>query len=400
MASVSPEAPCDVVICGGGIVAASIAYHLTLRGVQPLIVERTAVGAAASGKAGGFLARSWGDGSVTQQLHHVSFDLHEALAERLGVASYRRIQTLQVRTAPRGARNATQVPAPWLDGEELVSASLLDGPAAQVTPLELTEKLMAAALANGATLRRGTVTGVDTEARGTRLAVTAVRVDGEPVACQRAVVAMGPWSVQAEDWFGDGLRIPLEGIKSASVVYRGDALKAAISAAPYALFCGEDSRHGTHLEVYPRSNGELYVCGIGGSDYVSAQRLRPGGDTESQECVSPDPRRVAAARAAMGGMVKLCAGEPDQTQACMRPCAPDALPILGPVPHVDGAFLACGHNCWGILWAPVTGLAMAELLCDGKASCVDLQPFSAQRFMARGAARGRKQGASEVGEQW
>jgi hypothetical protein len=24
---------------------------------------------------------------------------------------------------------------------------------------------------------------------------------------------------------------------------------------PYALFCGEDERYGTHLEVYPRPNG-------------------------------------------------------------------------------------------------------------------------------------------------
>lgn len=46
-----------MVVCGGGIVGASIAYHLTLRGVKPVVVERSAVASAASGKAGGFLAR-------------------------------------------------------------------------------------------------------------------------------------------------------------------------------------------------------------------------------------------------------------------------------------------------------------------------------------------------------
>ena len=40
-----------VVICGGGIIAASIAYHLTKKGIKPIIVERTSVAAAASGKA-------------------------------------------------------------------------------------------------------------------------------------------------------------------------------------------------------------------------------------------------------------------------------------------------------------------------------------------------------------
>eukprot|EP00961_Rhodomonas_salina_P246522 3330934-Rhodomonas_salina.2 len=34
------------------------------------------VAAAASGKAGGFLARGWGNGA-TRQLHELSFDLHE-----------------------------------------------------------------------------------------------------------------------------------------------------------------------------------------------------------------------------------------------------------------------------------------------------------------------------------
>ena len=41
---------------GGGIIGASIAYHLSLRGVAAIVVEQTRVAAAASGKAGGFLA--------------------------------------------------------------------------------------------------------------------------------------------------------------------------------------------------------------------------------------------------------------------------------------------------------------------------------------------------------
>ena len=393
--------PVDVVICGGGIVAASIAYHLSLRGVKPLVVERSSVGAAASGKAGGFLARSWGDGTPTEALHRVSFDLHEELARTLKLTSYRRIPTLSVRTRARGRASALSAPpAPWLDGEDVVSANQMEGETAQVTPAELTAALLDAALANGATLRKGVVTGIEREKENGR--VTAVLVDDHPVHCSRAVIAMGPWSVQAESWGLGGLKVPLEGIKSASLVFREEALCASVLHSPFALFCGEDSRYGTHLELYPRNDGSLYVCGIGGSDYVDAARLSPGGDTESQECVSPDPKRVAAARSAVAGMSTLAQGEPAVKQACMRPCAPDALPIMGAVPGVEGAFIACGHNCWGILWAPVTGKAMAELIVDGRASCVDLAAFGAERFMPRGAGgRGRKQkGGGAVGEQW
>ena len=78
MAAAKP--PEKIVICGGGIQSAAIAYYLSLRGVKSTIVERSQVACAASGKAGGFLARGWGSGA-TRQLHEVSFDLHEQLAK-------------------------------------------------------------------------------------------------------------------------------------------------------------------------------------------------------------------------------------------------------------------------------------------------------------------------------
>jgi glycine/D-amino acid oxidase-like deaminating enzyme len=260
MASAAETGEHDVVICGGGVIAASIAFYLTRRGVKPLVIERSSVGAAASGKAGGFLARGWGDGTPTEALHRVSFDLHAELAEELQLETYRRIATLQVRTRPGGP--AQSPPArDWLDGPEVASASVMDTNTAQVTPLELTTRLMEAAVAAGAVVRKGVVTGIDIVQSGdTTTRVTAVRVDGEAVPCRRVVVAMGPWSVLAEDWLhGSGLRVPLEGIKSVSVVIRNEQLKAKISAAPAALFCGEDSRYGTHLEwcVCPTPTGTL-----------------------------------------------------------------------------------------------------------------------------------------------
>ncbi len=61
-------APEHVVVLGGGIIGASVAYYLKAAGVRCTIVEREAVGAHASGKAGGFLCRAWGQGD-TIQLH-------------------------------------------------------------------------------------------------------------------------------------------------------------------------------------------------------------------------------------------------------------------------------------------------------------------------------------------
>ena len=45
----------DVLICGGGVIGASIAYFLSCRGVKAIVFESTGVACAASGKSGGFL---------------------------------------------------------------------------------------------------------------------------------------------------------------------------------------------------------------------------------------------------------------------------------------------------------------------------------------------------------
>ena len=62
-------------------------------------------------------------------------------------------------------------------------------------------------------------------------------------------------------------------------------------------------------------------------------------------------------------------------QACYRPVTCDGLPLIGRVPGVEGAYVATGHSVWGILNAPATGEAMAELIADGAARSVDLSPF-------------------------
>jgi glycine oxidase len=66
------------------------------------------------------------------------------------------------------------------------------------------------------------------------------------------------------------------------------------------------------------------------------------------------------------------------TWANFRPYTEDHLPVLGTTP-VRGLVLATGHFRNGILLAPITAQAIAELVATG-ASSIDLTPFSVSRF--------------------
>jgi glycine/D-amino acid oxidase-like deaminating enzyme len=63
------------------------------------------------------------------------------------------------------------------------------------------------------------------------------------------------------------------------------------------------------------------------------------------------------------------------------------------VPDVPNAYVATGHSVWGILNAPATGEAMAELILDGAAT-LDLTRFHPGRLRPLDPARLTRTGAS------
>jgi glycine/D-amino acid oxidase-like deaminating enzyme len=67
-------------------------------------------------------------------------------------------------------------------------------------------------------------------------------------------------------------------------------------------------------------------------------------------------------------------------QACYRPFTQDGLPLIGPAPGVEGAYVATGHSVWGILNARATGEAVAASISDAAARTVDLSPFDPTRL--------------------
>eukprot|EP00979_Chaetoceros_neogracilis_P003936 scaffold687_cov288-Chaetoceros_neogracile.AAC.28 len=423
-ASASAVAPKSIVIIGGGIQGTSIAYQLfkrtdaTTTTIQ--ILEAKAPASAASGKGGGFMARSWGDGGATQGLHHLSFDMYEGLANELGCESYRKLPVLSVSPGKNGngrveqkARNSLGKAMPdWLDGN-MDQIQLMEGGehTAQVTPREFVDRMIEK---SGVNVILGECIGVETVegngndndekdgSNGDERVLKGVKyIDRETqeerfLDADAVVVSAGPWSCQAEDWFDNAVELPMEGVKSTSIVWKQ---RDDTDTDATALFCGEDHRFGTHLEVYPRPDNSIYICGIGGSDYITKEELKTGAYRE--ECNAKDSR-VDAASSAFREMSATYRkeGELDRVQACMRPCPPDAMPYMGKIPGYKGAYINAGHNCWGIAWSPACGVAMSELILEGESTSIDLRPFDPTRFTTRVQGRGRKRRGESVGEQW
>jgi sarcosine oxidase subunit beta len=65
--------------------------------------------------------------------------------------------------------------------------------------------------------------------------------------------------------------------------------------------------------------------------------------------------------------------------AGLREVTPDHLPIIGPVPEVEGFVCANGFSGHGFMHAPAAGRLVAELVLDGRAF-LDLAPLRYGRF--------------------
>ena len=356
--------PMHVAICGAGVIGACTAYFLARRGIDVTVVERCEVASSASGKAGGFLALDWCAGSPLDALARRSFALHSDLRDELnGDWGYQRVSAYSGVIAPKhDQRRRVTARLDWLSDGVIIGAQLsTTETTAMVNPRSFTLGIMRAAQQHGAKLRHGEVTSVSL--RGN--VVEGIDVDGERISADAVVIAMGPWSLRAAAW----LRLPVVfGMQSPSLVY-----DTGTDVAPEALFLDyqDESGDAVTVEVFPRADGTTHVTAFSG------QRPLPMNPAD----VKPDPDDIARLQALCERLSP--AFRPERImarQSCFRPVTQDGLPLIGKLPESEGAYIATGHSVWGILNAPATGEALAELIDLGVAATTDLTPFDPTRL--------------------
>lgn len=364
----------DVIVVGGGVLGCSAAYYLARDRAKVALFEKDSVAGHASGFAFGGVIKALG-GRADDPLDRL-FDYSERLHIELGGSlndesgmdtGYRRNPHVSLaRTAGEAEfyRNIYRSHAEdhsrdvrWLEYGELahiearVSTDLLGGlyvgESYDVEPYRFNVALWQAAERRGGKFYNREVTSL-LESNGR---VTGVRAGGDEFSAGSTIIAAGPWS--GIDSGGALTSLPISPLK-------GQILRLRAPGPPILVSLAWGADYATTKQdglVWTGSTEER----VGFDD-----RPSPGG-------------RDAVLQSALTVLPYLEDAELVQHTACLRPIAPDGLPILGALPGAEGAIVATGAGRNGIQLGPAMGRSAADLALGRKPS-VDLGFADPNRF--------------------
>ena len=362
----------DVIIVGGGVIGASIAFELAAEKLDVLLIDSQQPGREASWAAAGMLSPGPDspDALPLVRLAKESMRLYPefiASVEELSgkTTAFARNGVFEVFTLPNGESERDKMVAQYqtlgLSIEPVATdvarkAEPALGPAVRAAawlPQEATldpRMLMDALLA--ALQNRGVEILVDST-------VSSVMVDGNHctgvVACGRnisakcTVIAAGCFS-GAIDWLGR--YAPTRPI-------RGQLLTLESKSVTLARTLRSNKAY-----LVPRPNGRI-IAGSTLEDAGFEKHVTPAGVRKILDGVLELAPALANAQ-----LVDAWAG--------LRPGTPDRLPILGPT-DIRGLYIATGHYRNGILLAPATAKLLRRWILGGKPE-LETERFSPLRF--------------------
>lgn len=381
-----------VVVVGGGVAGSAVAIELGTRGARVTLVDKDQPGSGATGASAGMLAPQYEAHGPDAAFRFAvkCREVYASFVSRLETLAswkmgYREDGMLVANRTPeeeRGARKDLEFQHELGLRGEIISteeARKIHGGVSQGVESwlwlpgegQVDAQRLAVALADatsgaGVELVRGAeVTAVDIDGGS----VSGVRLSGDrEIQADAVVLAAGAWARQVQ---GLPRELPVWPI-------RGQMLRLVPTEPPaWPLVCSHDGRY-----LVPRENGSILVGStmedVGFDDRVTEE----GRETLAELAATLIPSLADST------IVEAWAG--------FRPMSADQMPILGPDPEMDGLFYAAGHGRNGILYAPLAGTSVAELVLEGH-SDLPWQEFSVQRFLDQGEGKLRNGGSPARG---
>lgn len=373
----------DVVVIGGGIMGASIAYHLARRGCTNVIVlERGEMfGLGSTGLNAGGVRHQFST-AVNIELSKISIGMMERFADEMDqevglkrcgylflldndadLAQFRANVALQNSLGVPSSlvsRNEIAALVPEAELSDIVGGTWCprDG---LVDPNGLLQGFISNARRLGATLLTNTAAiAIEQLADGKRRIFTS---NGTTIDAPAVVIAAGPWSAQVGALAG--IELPIQpSRRQIAVTSQIMELRADF---PFVI---DFSR-----ALYAHREGGGILTGMSNRDQP------PGFDTSVDE-----EWRLRHIEQAIVRFPFLGDAEISAEWAGLYENTPDDQPILGAVPEHDGLFVCAGFSGHGLMHGPVAGLLMAEEILDGRAHTVDISPLGLDRFAAGRAA--------------
>ena len=364
----------EVVIVGGGIVGASIAYHLASRGMRDVVVlEREEIGSGSTTRNAGGVRLQFST-EINVRLSLRSLPRIERFAEEMGVdpelrqVGYLFLITEERDVAPFEASLAMWerlgVPARRLDAagvkevfpelhvDDVRFATLCERDG-YCDPTSLLNGYVARGREKGVTFREHEgATAIERD--GDR--VSAVRTAKGRIACATVVNAAGAWA--AEVGRLAGLELPIRPLRRQ--IFVTDPVPGLDREFPLTV------EFASSLYFHRESGGVL----MGMVDPTDG----PGFDASVNWDFLPTIVERALFRLPILERANVKTG-----WAGFYEDTPDKHPILGAVPGLSGFVCAAGFSGHGIMHAPATGELIAELIVDGRTS-LDVTPLSYDRF--------------------
>jgi sarcosine oxidase, subunit beta len=370
----------DVVIIGGGIVGASIAWHLTEAGCRDvLMVEREShQGKGSTGKSmGGVRAQFATAPNIQMSLYSIPF--YAAFEERLGHPSgYRDQGYLFVATRPSHldylktnqalqkklglkqvrmlTRQEIVETVPQLRSDDVLGGSFCptDG---FVDPYSVMVGFTTRSCEQGAALWRATeVKAIHHDAAG----ISGVETTRGPVSTRIVVNAAGAWAAQAAALAG--IDLPVEPMRR--MLIPTEPFDGVSHEVPMVI----DMTNGFHFR--PESLGFLLAW----NDPEETTGYKTDFDPAFIE-------KVLIRAADRVPCFENLAVNPKRAWAGLYEMSPDHHAIIGPVEEVKGFFCANGFSGHGVMHSPATGKIAADLILHGKTEVVDhVEVLSPARF--------------------